>query len=102
MSASHPIADISRFDQTVAMQPAKLIRYGTFGLFVLVTMAWLGMLPIALLGIGFGGGELLSPTGLILDLRTGDLYWATRIWAWFTLAWPVVLFVMFWRLRRSQ
>lgn len=84
------------------MQTAKLVRYGTFGLLGLVTVAWLGMLPIALLGIGFGGGELLSPMRLFVDLRNGDLYWTNRIWAWFTLAWPGVLVLAFWRLRRVR
>ena len=85
----------------MAMQTAKLVRYGTVGLLALVTVVWVGMLPIAVLAIGFSGGELLSPTALYRDLLGGDLYWTTRVWAWFALAWPVALVVAFIRLRRT-
>ena len=84
------------------MQPAKIVRYGAFGLLALVTIAWLGMLPFALLAIGFSGGELLSPSALFVDVLAGDLYWSTRVWAWFALIWPVALVVAFRRWRRTS
>ena len=84
------------------MQTANLVRCGAFGQLGLVTVAWQATLPFAWLAIGFSGGELLSLSGLLTDLLGGDLYWTTRIWAWFALAWPMALIFIYWRLRRRS
>jgi len=83
------------------MKKVKLLRIILIAIAALITIVWLATLPVALLAIGFSGGELLSPVELYRDLVSGDLYWTTRIWAWFAIAWPFAAFLVIIRLRRN-